>query len=65
MIEIVGMVLAIVFAALVLVLLIFAAGYQPQGLTGRERHELDEELDEELDAMEAEADAMMKAWEKK
>jgi hypothetical protein len=61
MIEIVGMVLAIVFAALVLVLLIFAAGYQPQGLTGRERHE----LDEELDAMEAEADAMMKAWEKK
>jgi Tfp pilus assembly protein PilX len=56
MIEIVGMVLAIVFAALVLVLLIFAAGYQPQGLTGRERHE----LDEELDAMEAEA-ALAKA----
>ena len=57
MIEIVGMVLAIVFAALVLVLLIFAAGYQPRGLNARQRHE----LDEELDAMEAEADAMMKA----
>jgi hypothetical protein len=57
MMEIVGMVLAIVFAALVLFLLIFASIYHPQGLTARERHE----LDEELDAMEAEADALAKA----